>query len=138
MDGALARGAVAAAFNDLPQLERELLPLVRKNPKAPQAELARTLLEAVYERNGKVRKALQYCDAGERAFVEKFSKYPEPSVVHRAYARVQAAPGDNGELILPVSAAGKDAAYQVDTGSNISLLRCRKQAVWDLSWRLLP
>ena len=123
MDGALAQGALAAAFNDLPQLERELLPLVRKNPKAPQAELARTLLEAVYERNGQVLQALQYCGGGKCAFLEELSRYPEPSVVHRDYASVQAAPGHNGELMLPVSVAGKDAAYQVDTGSNMSLLR---------------
>lgn len=108
MDGALARGAVAAAFNDLPQLERELLPLVGKNPKAPQAEIARPLLE---------------CDGGRCAFLEKLSGYPEPSVVHRDYARVPSAPGHNGELMLPVSVDGKDAAYQVDTGSSMSLLR---------------
>ena len=123
MDGALARGALAAAFNDLPQLERELLPLIRENPKAPQAESARTLLEAVYERNGQVRQALKYCDGGRCAFLEKLGSYPEPSVAHRGYASVQAAPGHNGELMLPVSVAAKDAAYQVDTGSNMSLLR---------------
>lgn len=123
MDGAFARGALAAAFNDVPQLERELLPIVRENPKAPQAEWARTLLEVVYERNGQVRKALQYCDDRDRAFLEKLSRYPEPSVAHRDYARVQAAPGYGRTLILPLSAAGKDAAFQVDTGSSMSLIR---------------
>lgn len=123
MDWALARGAVAAAFNDLPQLERELLPLVRKNPESPQAERARTFLEAVYERNGQVRQALQYCGGGRCAFLEKLSRYPEPSVAHHDYASVHAPPGHYGELVLPLSVAGKDAAYVVDTGSTMSLLR---------------
>jgi len=122
-EGAILRGVVAVAFNDLPQAERELLPILRQEPNDSVLDPVREILSDLYGRTGQPRKALEYCNPGEREYFEQISKYPDVSVTRRGCARVQALRGHDGALILPLVAAGKDAAYEVDTGSNMSLLR---------------
>jgi predicted aspartyl protease len=123
VEGNRLRGWMAYAFNDAPQAEREYLAIIDKKPPSEFRDEARANLTYVYARNGMVRKALQSCAKGDRAFYKQLAKYPEISVTHRGYARVQAARDPDGRIMLPVSAAGKDASLLVDTGSNICLLQ---------------
>lgn len=117
------RGWIAHAFNDVPRAEEAYLAILGQQPSSDLRQEARTNLFEVYARNGMVRKALPYCKPADRPFYERLARLPETSVAQRGYARVQAARDSGGRLLLPVTAAGKDAGYMVDTGSNDSLLR---------------
>ena len=124
VEGNRLRGWMAYAFNDVPQAERELRAIIGQEPPSKFRDEARERLAEIYLRNGMVRKALPYCKFVERAFFYgKLAKFPEMSVTHRGYARVQAARDPEGRTMLPVSAAGKEARYLADTGANMSLLR---------------
>ena len=111
----LARGTIAAAFNDLAQAEQDLLPIVGTEP------VAREYLVAAYARKGEVRKALAQSEP-RSSFLDTLSKFPELSVARRADTRVQMLGDNRGRLMVPVSIAGASARYQVDTGSAKSLL----------------
>ncbi len=116
------RGWMGYAFNDVAQAE-EYLAVIKNKPSSQILDEARVNLTYAYARNGLVRKALQSSPKGDRAFYKRLAKYPEMSVAHREYARVQAVRDDEGRIMLPATAAGKDASYMVDTGSNVSSLR---------------
>ncbi len=135
-DPALVLGIVATAFNDLGAAEHDLKPLARRSVNDATKDPARQLLETIYARNGQVRKALAYANDEERPLLEKLSHYPELSVAHRGYARVQASRARDGGLILPVSIAGREARFQIDTGSNMSLIKLSEAS--RLGLRLLP
>jgi len=123
VEGNRLRGWMAHAFNDVPQAERELLPIINQNPPSKFRDEARRRLAEVYQRNGMVRKALPYWGMGERTFFYKgLAKYPEMAVTQRGYARLAATHDSDGRILLPVTAAGKDASYEVDTGANLSML----------------
>lgn len=115
--------SIANAFNNVLQAEQECLAVINQQSASKFHGEARANLAEVYWRNGMVRKALRYWGLGERLSHGKLAKYPEVSVVHRGYARVQATRDSEGRLMLPVVAAGKDAGFMVDTGSNTSGLR---------------
>jgi predicted aspartyl protease len=139
VEGNRLRGWMAHAFNDVPQAERELLPIVNQEPPSKFRDEARERLAEVYVRNGMVRKALPYCRFLERTFVyDKLAKYPEMSVSHRGYARVQATRDSDGHIMLPVTAAGKEASYIVDTGANVSMLRMSEAGRLGLKLELWP
>ena len=113
--GKLARGTIAAAFNDLAEAERDLLPIIGTEP------VARDYLVAAYARKGEVRKALAQSEP-RSTFLDALSKFPELSVSHRADTRVQMVRDNRGRLMVPVSISGVSAHYQLDTGSGKSLL----------------
>lgn len=136
VDPDLVLGIVATAFNDLGAAERDLKPLARRRGRDATKDPARQLLETIYARNGQVRKALAYANEEERPLLEKLSHYPELSVAHRGYARVQASRAHDGGLILPVSIGGREARFQIDTGSNMSLIKLSEAS--RLGLRLLP
>jgi predicted aspartyl protease len=119
----VAWGMLATAFNDTVRAERVLVPLIRKNKSSQTAKDARQALIELYSRNSQVKKAVAQCDPDGCDLLRQLRHYPELSVAHRGYARVQATRKPDGKILLPVIAAGKKAKYQVDTGSSISLLQ---------------
>jgi predicted aspartyl protease len=121
-EGNRLRGWVAYAFNDVSWAEGEFLTIINQQPAPKFRDEARQNLVQLYARNGLMRKALSYCLPADRAFYQQLAAYPEVSVTHRGYARVQVTRDPDGRILLPVSAAGKDARYIVDTGTNNSLL----------------
>lgn len=135
-DAALVKGVVAAAFNDVSETERSLKPLTRRPITDPSKDPARQLLETVYARNGQVRKALSYANDEERPLLQQLSAYPEMSISRRKYARIQGTRSQDGGLILPVSVGGRQARFQIDTGSNMSIMRLSEAS--RLGLRLLP
>lgn len=120
-DGHLVRGMMASLFNDTAVAERELLPLLR-DPSADHADTVRDLLFLLYERNNQVRKAAPVTTEESRSLWEARGEFPEMSVEQRGYARVTRRPSPDGRIRIPLLAAGKDASYLIDTGSNMSLL----------------
>jgi hypothetical protein len=128
----IARGAVAAAFNDASQAERDLGAIMQSAPDSEAAGMAGSLLAAVYARNGRMKKALAYLDRSGGPIpapewkdshdrLEVLAKYPEQSVIARAYARLHyMKKHDSLEIGLMVN--GKPGDFLVDTGASLSVI----------------
>lgn len=57
------RGAVEAAFNDLPSAQKHLEAVITSSPRSPDACEAHQLLATLYFRNGLYREALSQVDS---------------------------------------------------------------------------
>jgi hypothetical protein len=128
----IARGAVAAAFNDAQQAEQDLGAVMRSAPDSEAAGMAGGLLAAVYARNGRMKKALGYLDRtggptpsaewkDSHDRLEVLARHPEQSVVARAYAKLRyTRKHDLLEVSLNVN--GKPGDFILDTGASLSVI----------------
>jgi len=126
-----ARGAIAAAFNDEAQADRDLGAVIRSAPNSDAATMASGLLAGVYARNGQIRKALaqldrpgavpapDWKDSRERLAV--LARYPEMSVAARSYSRLRYQK-KREMLVLGVSVNGRPADFILDTGASLSVM----------------
>jgi hypothetical protein len=128
----IARGAVAAAFNDATQAEQDLGAIIKSAPDSESAMMAGGLLAAVYARNGRMKQALKYLDRAGGSSpspewkdshdrLEVLARYPEQSVISRAYAKLRyTKKHDSLEIGLTVN--GKPADFILDTGASLSVI----------------
>lgn len=128
----IARGAVAAAFNDAEQAERDLGAVIQAAPDSEGASMAGGLLAAVYARNGRMKQALTYLDrAGgpspspewkdSHDRLEVLARYPEQSVVSRAYAKLRYT-RKHDLLEVGFRVNGKPGDFLLDTGASLSVI----------------
>jgi hypothetical protein len=129
---AFYRGAVACAFGDEKSAERLLSRVIRDSPRSWEANEARGLLVFMYMRQGRNHEALRTADEALgvdptldpqnfRSMIAAYCRFPDLSVEHRAYSRVQGKiEGDN--LFVPVLVNGKAARWMLDTGANFSIV----------------
>ena len=126
-------GAVAAAFNDIKQAEKNLQSVINSAPQAGLVSESRELLINTYMRAGLYRRALSETtqallakpDASDlknaRALFSTVSRYPEQSVAERRASELRYQMKD-GNLFIPLEVNGKQASYIVDSGANFSLI----------------
>lgn len=122
-EGSQIQGLLGYAFNDVTEAERGYLHTAKAKRASQDREEAILNLTYTYARNGLIRKALQVCPKADRAFYKQLAKYPEMTVAHHGESRLQSARDPEGRLLIPMTIAGKDARYLVDTGSSESLIR---------------
>ncbi|HTS66234.1 MAG TPA: aspartyl protease family protein [Candidatus Acidoferrales bacterium] len=128
----IARGAVAAAFNDLRQAELDLGAVIKAAPDSEAATMAGGLLAAVYARNGRMKQALaqlerpagpapspEWKDSRDRLAI--LARYPEQSVAVRGYARLDYA-NRHDSLQVRLAINGKPAEFTLDTGASLSVI----------------
>ena len=128
----IARGAVAAAFNDTRQAELDLGAVIRTAPDSEAATMAEGLLAALYARNGRMRQALaqlerpggtapsaEWRESRDRLAV--LARYPEQTVVSRGYSRLSYV-NRNDSLGVRMSVNGKPADFTLDTGASLSVI----------------
>src|SRR5262249_9718185 len=128
----IARGAVAAAFNDASQAEQDLGTIMRASPESDAATMAGGLLAAVYARNGRMKQALLYLDrvggtspspewkdSHDRLAV--LARHPEQSVASRAYARLRYKKV-HGAMEISLAVNGQPGDFMVDTGASLSVI----------------
>jgi predicted aspartyl protease len=130
---AFYRGAVASAFNDVKQAEKNLQSVITSAPRSEQASEAHKLLTYVYQRAGRYRQALSEVEAAlatepnkvslinARALFSALSQFPEQSIAKRRFSRTRYSMKD-GNLFLPVEINGRSAKYIADTGANFSII----------------
>lgn len=128
---ALYRGAVASAFNDSGEAEKELKRVIAAVPASEQAAEARGLLIYVYQRSGRYRQALSQIETllaaepgnaslkNAQSFFRGLSRYPEQAVSARRPSPIRYSIKD-GNLFVPLLMNGESARYIVDTGANFS------------------
>ena len=128
----IARGAVAAAFNDVAQAEKDLGAVIQAAPDSEAAGMAGGLLAAVYARNGRMRKALAQLDRtgsplrspewrDSRDRIAVLARYPEQSVAARGYARLRYTRKQHS-LEVRMAAGGKPVDFILDTGASLSVI----------------
>jgi hypothetical protein len=117
------QGLLGYAFNDVAQAEHGYLSIANEKKPSPFRDDARLNLSYTYSRNGLWGKAARVCMKSDRAFYKQLAKYPEMTVAHRGYAQLRPTYDPEGRILLPVTIAGKDANYMIDTGSTESLIR---------------
>lgn len=127
------RGAVDAAFNDLPSAREHLEAVITSSPHSPDAYEAHELLATLYFRNGLYREALLQVDSliaekpsaqdasNMRPLFEGFGSQGDQTLVTREISSVTMQRGTEG-LYLPLTINGKECAYSFDTGANFSLM----------------
>jgi predicted aspartyl protease len=130
---AFYRGAVAAAFNDFTQAEKNLKSAIKSSPQSEQSSDARLLLIQLYIRAGRYRQALYAIEQAlidspaddglknGRALFGALGQYPEPSVAARQFSRIRYSM-KGGNLFLPLEVDGKPGKFLVDSGANYSLI----------------
>jgi hypothetical protein len=128
----IARGAVAAAFNDATQAEHDLGAVIQAAPDSEAAAMAGGLLAAVYARNGRMKRALMFLDrAGGSAPTPEWkdshdrlavlARLPEQSVAARVYSKLKyTKKHDSIEVGMTVN--GKPAHFILDTGASLSVI----------------
>jgi hypothetical protein len=128
----IARGAVAAAFNDVDQAGRDLGAVIHAAPDSDAAAMAGGLLAAAYARNGHIRQALANLDraAGTQPSAEwkdsrdrlaVLARYPEQTVAARGYSRLRyTKKRDLIEVRFVIN--GKPADFGLDTGASLSVI----------------
>ena len=127
----IARGAVAAAFNDVGQADRDLGAVIKAAPDSEAATMAGGLLAAVYARNGRIHQALAQLDrAGppqtpewkdSRDRLAVLARFPELSVAARGFSRLKYT-RKHRSLELSVLVNGKPGAFMLDTGASLSVI----------------
>ena len=129
----LESAAVAAAFNDAEQAEKQLRAVIATTPHSEDAYEALELLTYVFMLSGSYHRALEQDeamlaarpdDASARnayALLAALSHYPDQAVTQRRSSRVRYRL-DDGNLFLPVSIGGKAATYMLDSGANFSTM----------------
>jgi hypothetical protein len=128
----IARGAVAAAFNDAEQAQRDLGAVIKSAPDSEGAAMAAGLLAAVYARNGRMKDALAYVDragAGisnpewkdSRERLEVLARHPEQNVAARSYSKLRYTNKHNS-IEIPLKVNGKSADFILDTGASLSVI----------------
>ena len=122
-DENLLQGLLGYAFNDVARAERGYLPIAKPKKSSPSRDAARLNLAFTYSRNGLTRKAARVCLESDRVFYKRLARYPEMTVAHRGYAQLRAAHDPEGRILLPLTIAGKDASYLIDTGQTESTIR---------------
>jgi predicted aspartyl protease len=127
------RGAVDAAFNDLPSAQKHLEAVITSSPHSPDAYEAYQLLATLYFRNGLYREALSQVDSmiaekpsaedtrNMRPLFEGFGSQGDQTLVKRDISSVTMQHGTEG-LYLPLTINGKESAYAFDTGANFSVM----------------
>jgi predicted aspartyl protease len=115
----LARGIVAARFQQREMAERELLPILREAPRSADAATARSVLADVYSRAGMIALTQAQEPSG---FRKALARHPELTVARRAPSTLKFVREPDGRVDVPVTASGKPAVYRIDTGSSMSLL----------------
>ena len=127
------RGAVAAAFNDFTDAEKNLKLVIRTTPGSDEAHDAHLLLTQIYLRAGLYQQALNEVDAmlkskpddgnlkNVQAFLSSISIVPAQTVTSRRFTRIRYTMKD-GNLFLPVTVNEKTGNYLLDTGANYSLI----------------
>jgi predicted aspartyl protease len=127
---ALYRGAVANAFNDVPDAERLLRSVLLANPGSPDADDAHELLSQIYLRTGRYRQLIEHIDARLLAFpnntraqglrdeVAAFSGLPNQSGGRPRPASLR----HDGSIFIPLSINGVPARYFFDTGAWVSCM----------------
>ena len=128
----IARGAIAAAFNDVTQAERDLGAVIRSAPDSEAAAMAGGLLAAAYSRNGRIRQALaqldrrgappptaEWKDSRDRLAV--LARFPDQSVAARGYSRLRYT-RNGDDLVVRFSVNGKEGDFSLDTGASLSVI----------------
>jgi predicted aspartyl protease len=130
---AFYRGAVACAFNDLPQAERELHRVIASAPGSEEAYLAHNLLTYAYFRAGNYQRALAQLDQmlsmkpdnaddqASRALLSVLTRHPGRSVISRRASRLRAQI-KGGSPFVPLSVNGRSADYTFDSGATLSVM----------------
>jgi hypothetical protein len=128
----IARGAVAAAFNDVAQADRDLGAVIRAAPDSDAATMAGGLLAAAYARNGRIHQALAQLDRGgapppnpewkdSRDRLAVLARYPEQSVAARGFSRLRYT-RKHRSLEVPMLVNGKPSEFILDTGASLSVI----------------
>jgi len=128
----VARGAVAAAFNDVGQAESDFRTIINAAPDTETASVASNLLAAAYARNGKMRQALaelerhggqpdnaDWRDSHER--LAALARAPEQSVAARGYSKLRYTK-KRGVLVLRLAVNGKEGDFSLDSGAALSVI----------------
>jgi hypothetical protein len=121
------RGAVACAFNDVSECEKELRSVIAADPRSHEAREARSTLASTYFRFGRYRETLAQVNAmltldpndpadGAYPLVAALGKLPEQSVTKRRPPRVRTQPWGR-DLAIPISVNGRQASFAFDTGN---------------------
>ena len=130
---AFYRGAVACAFNDSKNCEKNLQAAIKSAPDSGEAYVARGTLTYLYSLIGRYRQALAQLDEMQkrkpnaedvkaaRSLYAAFSRYPDQSIVRRGYSKIRCETKD-GRLFVPVSINDHSASYMLDTGTGLSWL----------------
>lgn len=130
---ALYKGAVASAFNDAVAAEKYLHEAVNLRPNSDSAENAHSLLEYLYMRSGRYKRAAEQLDEilklkpedadaqNVRVLFEAWSKHPDQSTLRVRPTTIRAEINKDG-VKLPVLIHGKTVHWLLDTGANFSLM----------------
>jgi hypothetical protein len=128
----IARGAVAAAFNDVAQADRDLGAVIRAAPESDAATMAGGLLAAVYARNGRIHQALAQLDRGgaappspewkdSRDRLAVLARYPEQSVAARGFSKLRYT-RKRESLEVRMEVNGQPGEFNLDTGASLSVI----------------
>ena len=127
------KGAVAAAFNDFTNAEKNLQLVLTSAPGSAEAQRAHLLLTQIYMRAGRYQQALAEVEAAIKsdpedgnlknvqAFLRSISDIPAQTVTSRRFSRLHYTM-NGGNLFIPVNVNEKGGNYLVDSGANYSLV----------------
>lgn len=127
---AFYRGAVACAFNNVDQAERQFRAVIETHGDAHQAAEAHGMLAHAYMRSGRYRQTYVHLAAMRRlmpevsglnsslALFSALSRYQELSVKSRRLSSVTM----SDDFFIPVAVNGKPARYGFDSGMDISFI----------------
>jgi hypothetical protein len=130
---AFYQGAVAYAFNDSGQAEKNLAAAIDSASSPERVFDARTMLINLYMRNGRYRLALSETEKqlaikpdhsglkNAHALLRGLSQGPEMEISQRSASKINYTL-KLGNLFVPVKVNGKEGNYLLDTGANFSLI----------------
>ena len=123
----LARGLVAAAFNDPKTAEKHLWRAIRAAPRSDEAYAAHSMLAELCFRVGRYRQAIRH-EQEMRAlrpagpYLAHMGQPRDQAVAARGYSRFPNAMTDKGRLVVPVTVNGVATGFDLDTGAGISVV----------------
>lgn len=120
----LYRGAVASAFNETREAEKDLTGIIHSAPKSEEADQARYILANLYQRLGKYRSLVRQWDEMLNAKPDQpylrslrdfFALLPDQSISHLKSSTVRAEISAGG-ITIPALINGRAVNYILDTG----------------------
>jgi hypothetical protein len=129
---ALYRGAVASAFDQAEEAERDLHAVIGADPHSKDAFEAHEWLAYLYMRAGRYSQVVAETDAktrgsgrtepeGERAFMDALRHFPDLKAGAHRTSRVRFSM-EHGDLVIPLSVNGRPGHFIVDTDANFSIM----------------
>ena len=124
---ALARGLVAAAFNDPKTAAKHLRQAIRAAPRSDDAYAAHSMLAELCFRGGHYLEAIRHEEEMRalrpaKPYLAHMGQPKDQAVAARGYSRFPNAMTDKGRLVVPVTVNGVATGFDLDTGAGISVV----------------